>query len=240
MNAIELVGLEKTYAGGTRALAGVSFSVAQGEMLALLGANGAGKTTIIGILTGLVRKSGGRVSVLGVDIDDEPELARSRIGVVPQEFNFSIFEKVFDIVVDQAGYYGVPRAEARVRAEALLRDLGLWDKRDAVSRSLSGGMKRRLLIARALVHQPNILLLDEPSAGVDVELRRGMWEYIRRIHADGTTIVLTTHYHEEAQQLCERAVILKQGTVARDVRVEDLLRETNAQRLEDAYLEVTK
>lgn len=240
MEAIELNGLEKTYATGTHALKGVTFSVPQGSIFALLGANGAGKTTIIGILTGLVRKSGGSAKVFGIDLDQDPEEMRAQIGVVPQEFNFSIFEKVMDIVVDQAGYYGVPRAEAKKRAEALLKDLGLWEKRDAPSRTLSGGMKRRLLIARALVHKPKLLLLDEPSAGVDVELRRGMWDFVRRIHAEGTTIVLTTHYLEEAQQLCERVVILKQGAVVRDTTVTDLLRETNTSRLEEAYLEVSR
>lgn len=240
MSAIELNGLEKTYATGTRALKGVTFSVPEGSIFALLGANGAGKTTIIGILTGLVRKTGGSAKVFGIDLDQDPEAMRLQIGVVPQEFNFSIFEKVFDIVVDQAGYYGVPRAEARKRAEGLLKDLGLWEKRDAVSRTLSGGMKRRLLIARALVHRPKLLLLDEPSAGVDVELRRGMWDFVRRIHAEGTTIVLTTHYLEEAQQLCERVVILKQGSVVRDTTVAELLKETNTSRLEEAYLEVSR
>lgn len=240
MQAIELNGLEKTYGTGTHALKGVTFSVPQGSIFALLGANGAGKTTIIGILTGLVRKTGGSAKVLGIDLDADPQAMRAQIGVVPQEFNFSIFEKVMDIVVDQAGYYGVPLGEARKRAEVLLKDLGLWDKRDAPSRTLSGGMKRRLLIARALVHRPKLLLLDEPSAGVDVELRRGMWDFVRRIHAEGTTIVLTTHYLEEAQQLCERVVILKQGTVVRDTTVAELLKETNTSRLEEAYLEVSR
>lgn len=240
MDAIVLNNLEKTYATGTRALDGVSFSVPAGSMLALLGANGAGKTTLIGILTGLVRKSGGTASVFGIDLDADPEALRAQIGVVPQEFNFSIFEKVIDIVVDQAGYYGVPRSVALPRAERLLRELGLWEKRNEPSRALSGGMKRRLMIARALVHEPKILLLDEPSAGVDVELRRDMWAFVRGLHAKGTTIVLTTHYLEEAQQLCERAVILKKGSVVHDGRVDDLLRDTNTQTLEDAYFSVTK
>lgn len=240
MDAIVLNKLEKTYATGTRALNGVSFSVPEGAMLALLGANGAGKTTIIGILTGLVRKTGGTATVLGIDLDADPEGLRAQIGVVPQEFNFSIWEKVLDIVVDQAGYYGVPRSVAVPRAEQLLKDLGLWEKRNEVSRTLSGGMKRRLMIARALVHHPKILLLDEPSAGVDVELRREMWEFVRGLHAKGTTIVLTTHYLEEAQQLCERVVIVKKGEVVRDGLVADLLRETNMDKLEDAYLHVTR
>lgn len=240
MEAIALNGVEKRYATGTHALKGVTFSVPAGEMMALLGANGAGKTTLIGILTGLVRKSGGTVAVNGVDLDREPESVRAQIGVVPQEFNFNIFERVIDIVVDQAGYYGIPRSEALPRAEKLLKELGLWEKRDVMSRTLSGGMKRRLMIARALVHEPKILLLDEPSAGVDVELRRGMWDFVRRIHEAGTTVMLTTHYHEEAEKLCDRVVILRQGVVARDAKVADLLRETNTQRLEDAYLEVSK
>ncbi|NBS41595.1 ABC transporter ATP-binding protein [bacterium] len=240
MDAIVLNNLEKTYATGTRALNGVSFSVAQGSMLALLGGNGAGKTTIIGILTGLVRKTGGTATVLGIDLDKDPEGLRAQIGVVPQEFNFNIFEKVINIVVDQAGYYGVPRKEALPRAENLLKELGLWEKRDAVSRTLSGGMKRRLMIARALVHNPKVLLLDEPSAGVDVELRREMWEFVRGLHTKGTTIVLTTHYLEEAQQLCERVVIVKKGEVVRDGLVADLLRDTHTETLEDAYFSVTQ
>lgn len=240
MDALAIKRFEKKYQTGTHALKGVSFSVAEGSMTALLGANGAGKTTLIGILTGLVRKTSGGTIVLGIDAEKEPELARSQIGVVPQEFNFSIWEKVLDIVVDQAGYYGVPRSEALVSAEALLKELGLWEKRTAYARTLSGGMKRRLMIARALVHNPKILLLDEPSAGVDVELRRGMWGFIQGLHAKGMTILLTTHYLEEAQQLCERVVILKNGEVLHDGLVADLLRETNMDKLEDAYLHVTR
>lgn len=198
-------------------------------MSGLLGANGAGKTTLIGILTGLVRKTDGTASVFGVDIDAAPERARSLIGVVPQEFNFNIFEKVYDVIVDQGGYYGVQRSIANERAERLLKELGLWEKRDAYSRTLSGGMKRRLMIARALVHEPKLLLLDEPSAGVDVELRRGMWDFIRRIHSEGTTILLTTHYLEEAEELCEQIVMLRQGQVVRDAPVQTLLSELSVQ-----------
>lgn len=234
MNAIEIRGLEKTYATGTKALKGIDFAVPQGTMLALLGANGAGKTTLIGILTGLVRKTGGTAQVLGYDLDKQPELVRSMIGVVPQEFNFNIFEKVIDIVVAQAGYYGVPRKVATERAEKLLQQLGLWEKREAYSRTLSGGMKRRLMIARALVHEPKILLLDEPSAGVDVELRHGMWKFVQDLHAAGTTIVLTTHYLEEAERLCERVVILKDGLVVRDGLMVELLKDGS--RLEELYL----
>ncbi|MCR4312457.1 MAG: ABC transporter ATP-binding protein [Candidatus Uhrbacteria bacterium] len=229
MNAIEIHDIHKTYATGVKALRGVSFDIREGEMMALLGANGAGKTTLIGILTGLVNKTAGKVTVLGHDLDTDPEAVRSCIGVVPQEFNFNIFERVIDIVVDQAGYYGVPRNVARPRAEALLKQLGLWEKREAFSRTLSGGMKRRLMIARALVHQPKILLLDEPSAGVDVELRHGMWQFIRRLHEEGTTILLTTHYLEEAEQLCERVVIFREGNVVRQGAVAELLQGLDAQ-----------
>ncbi len=223
MNAITMTNLEKRYATGTHALKDVSFTIPVGSMTALLGANGAGKTTLIGILTGLIKKTGGSAHILGKDIEQSPEAARSLIGVVPQEFNFSIFEKVLDIVVDQGGYYGVSRAIARKRAEKLLQALGLWEKRDAIARTLSGGMKRRLMIARALIHEPKILLLDEPSAGVDVELRRGMWDFIRTMHTKGTTILLTTHYLEEAEQLCDNIVILKQGEVIRTGTVSELL-----------------
>lgn len=223
MSAIVLHDLAKRYDTGVHALKGVSFSVPKGSMIALLGANGAGKTTLIGILTGLVRKTGGHVDVLGHDLDREPEAVRSCIGVVPQEFNFSIFERVIDIVVDQAGYYGVPRSVAKGRAEKLLHDLGLWEKRFSPARTLSGGMKRRLMIARALVHEPEILLLDEPSAGVDVELRHDMWKFVERLHEEGRTIVLTTHYLEEAEQLCERVVILREGTVVQEGTVRELL-----------------
>lgn len=223
MPAVEIRELEKTYSTGTRALKGVSFDIEQGSMMALLGANGAGKTTLIGILTGLVKKTAGKVRVFGVDMDADPEAARAMIGVVPQEFNFSIWEKVEDIVIDQGGYYGVPYAEAKARAEVLLKKLGLWDKRRAAARTLSGGMKRRLMIARALVHKPKLLLLDEPSAGVDVELRRGMWDFVREMHEQGTTIVLTTHYLEEAEQLCEHVVIVREGLIVREGSVSELL-----------------
>lgn len=229
MHAITLKDIEKKYATGTHALKGISFAIEAGSMTALLGANGAGKTTLIGILTGLVRKTSGQITVSGVDLDAEPERARTFIGVVPQEFNFSIFEKVEDILIDQAGYYGVTRSIAKERTENLLKELGLWEKRHAYSRTLSGGMKRRLMIARALVHEPRILLLDEPSAGVDVELRRGMWDFIRKIHAQGTTILLTTHYLEEAEELCEQVVMMRQGEVVRNAPVQELLKELTAQ-----------
>lgn len=238
--ALVVEGLEKTYATGTKALKGVSFQVDQGEMFALLGANGAGKTTLIGILTGLVKKTGGTAKVFGIDLDKEPEKLRSMIGVVPQEFNFSIFEKVIDIVVDAAGYYGVPRSVALPRAEKILADLGLSEKKHVPSRTLSGGMKRRLLIARALIHEPKLLLLDEPSAGVDVELRRGMWEFVKELNLKGVTIILTTHYLEEAEKLCKRVVIMKEGNVLKEGNIAELVKEAGAPTLEDFYLHVTK
>jgi len=237
-NALLLNNIHKTYDTGTKALNGTSFAVEEGEMFALLGANGAGKTTLIGILCGLVTKTSGTAEVFGVNIDEHPEDARRLIGVVPQEFNFNIFERVIDIVVDAAGYYGIPRSVAVPRAESILKDLGLWDKRNAVARTLSGGMKRRLLIARALVHHPKLLLLDEPSAGVDVELRREMWEFVVRLNQQGTTVILTTHYLEEAERLCKRVVILKKGVVAKEGEIAKLIANSNAKSLEDFYLSV--
>lgn len=237
--ALRIQQLEKTYASGTKALKGVSFQVAAGDMFALLGANGAGKTTLIGILCGLVNKTGGSAKVFDLDIDQFPEKARAMIGVVPQEFNFNIFEKVINIVVDAAGYYGVPRKIALERAEVILKELSLWDKRNTPSRALSGGMKRRLLIARALVHQPKLLLLDEPSAGVDVELRRGMWEFVQKLNAQGTTIILTTHYLEEAERLCNNVVIMREGLVAEQGSIKELLAKSGVKNLEELYLGVT-
>lgn len=229
MNAIKITGLKKTYKTGTQALRGIDLAVEAGSITALLGANGAGKTTLIAILTGLVNKTAGTVSVFEHDIDSSPQEVRSMIGVVPQEFNFNIFEKVEDIVINQAGYYGVPRDTARTRTEFLLKELGLWEKRSSVSRTLSGGMKRRLMIARALVHEPRLLLLDEPSAGVDVELRLGMWEFIRKMHVAGTTVILTTHYLEEAENLCENVVIMKKGEIVKSGAVKELLRDAKQQ-----------
>ncbi len=237
-NALVLNNIHKTYDTGTKALNGTSFAVEEGEMFALLGANGAGKTTLIGILCGLVTKTSGTAEVFGVNIDEHPEDARRLIGIVPQEFNFNIFERVIDIVVDAAGYYGIPRSVAVPRAESILMDLGLWDKRNAVARTLSGGMKRRLLIARALVHHPKLLLLDEPSAGVDVELRREMWEFVVRLNQQGTTVILTTHYLEEAERLCKRVVILKKGVVAKEGEIAKLIANSKAKSLEDFYLSV--
>lgn len=226
--AIKIGGLIKTYParkGGTpvEALKGVSLTVENGEFFALLGPNGAGKTTLISILTGLATKTGGTVDVCGIDMDKNPDGVRACLGLVPQEFNFNIFETPLNIVVDQAGYYGIPRPEALPKAEQLLKDLGLWEKRDARAEQLSGGMKRRLMIARALVHEPKVLLLDEPTAGVDVELRRSMWEYLRALNESGTTIILTTHYLEEAEQLCRRVAVINGGEIIEQGSVKELL-----------------
>jgi ABC-2 type transport system ATP-binding protein len=221
--ALSIADLQKTYATGTKALRGVSLEMPAGDFFALLGPNGAGKTTVIGIVTGLVNKTGGKVSVFGEDIDIHPQAARRHIGVVPQELNFNIFEKVIDIVVNQAGYYGIPRRIALPRAEELLGQLGLFDKRNDPSRTLSGGMKRRLMIARALIHRPSLLILDEPTAGVDVELRRGMWDFLRQLTAGGTTILLTTHYLEEAEQLCRHVAIINHGEIIAGGTIRDIL-----------------
>ncbi len=223
MDAINIKHLTKTYANGTRALKGVDLEVKQGDFFGLLGANGAGKTTIIGILTGLVNKSGGKARIFDHDIDTDMNRAKQRVGVVPQEFNFSIFEKVIDIVVAQGGYFGVPRQVAEDRAEQILKTLELWNKKDMPARSLSGGMKRRLMIARALIHHPKLLFLDEPTAGVDVELRHGMWDYLNKLNAAGTTIFLTTHYLEEAEQLCRNVAIIKEGEIVKNDSVKNLL-----------------
>ena len=199
MLALSIADLHKKYRGGFEALSGVNLDVKEGDFFGLLGPNGAGKTTTIGIITSLVTKTAGRVSVFGVDIDIDFPAAKRLIGVVPQEFNFSIFEKVQDIVTLQAGYYGIARREALIRSEKYLKKLGLWDKRNVAARELSGGMKRRLMIARGLVHEPKLLILDEPTAGVDVEMRRGMWDFLEELNAQGRTIILTTHYLEEAE-----------------------------------------
>lgn len=224
MDAILIRELRKTYASGTEALKGISLTIAEGDFFALLGVNGAGKSTTIGILTGLVQKTAGTVTVCGYDLDTQPEEVKQCIGVVPQEFNFNIFEKVGDIVVNQAGYYGIPRARAWERAEEVLTKLHLWDKKDVQSKELSGGMKRRLMIARALVHEPRVLILDEPTAGVDVELRRGMWEYLQELNAAGTTILLTTHYLEEVEQLCRNAAVINNGKIVLHNSVRQLMR----------------
>ena len=223
MKALSIQNLVKTYKNGVQALKGIDFEVEEGEFCALLGPNGAGKTTSIGIVTSLVTKTSGTVRVFGHDIDTELEAAKSCIGLVPQELNFNQFEKVFDIVVNQAGFYGIPRALAKQRAEKYLKQLSLWEKRDDMSRTLSGGMKRRLMIARALVHEPRLLILDEPTAGVDIEIRRSMWEFLRQINKDGISIILTTHYLEEAENLCRRVAIIDHGNIVVQGSTSDLL-----------------
>ena len=229
MNALEIRGLRKTYANGRDALRGIDLVVADGDFFALLGPNGAGKSTSISIITSLTRKSGGKVSVYGVDIDEDFELAKTYLGVVPQEFNFSMFETVWEIVLNQAGFYGLPRARATARTEACLRLVGLWEKRLERSRMLSGGMKRRLMIARALVHEPKLLILDEPTAGVDIEVRRQMWDLLQELNRNGTTIILTTHYLEEAERLCRNIAIIDQGRIIEDTSMKDLLAKLQAE-----------
>ena len=224
MQALSIRGLTKTYRNGVQALRGVDLDVEQGDFFALLGPNGAGKTTLIGIITSLVNKTSGTASVFGYDLDRQLERAKSCIGVVPQELNFNQFETPFTIVVNQAGFYGIPRAVARVRAEKYLRQLQLWDKRNGMARGLSGGMKRRLMIARALMHEPRLLVLDEPTAGVDIEIRRSMWEFLNDINAHGTTIILTTHYLEEAESLCRNIAIIDNGQIVERDRMSNLLR----------------
>ena len=229
MLALSTRALTKTYKNGVHALRSVDLDVEQGDFFALLGPNGAGKTTLIGIVTSLVTKSGGSASVFGFDIDRQLERAKSCIGVVPQELNFNQFETPMTIVVNQAGFYGIARAEARVRAERYLRQLQLWDKRNSAARGLSGGMKRRLMIARALMHEPRLLILDEPTAGVDIEIRRTMWDFLRDINARGTTIILTTHYLEEAESLCRNIAIIDRGGIIERDRMSSLLRRLNTQ-----------
>ena len=224
MQALSLRGLTKTYRNGVAALRGIDLDVEQGDFFALLGPNGAGKTTLIGIITSLVNKSGGTASVFGYDLDRQLERAKSCIGVVPQELNFNQFESPLTIVINQAGFYGIPRAVARVRAEKYLRQLQLWDKRNGMARGLSGGMKRRLMIARALMHEPRLLVLDEPTAGVDIEIRRSMWEFLNGINASGTTLILTTHYLEEAENLCRNIAIIDNGNIVERDRMSNLLR----------------
>ncbi|MGE5445732.1 MAG: ABC transporter ATP-binding protein [Ignavibacteriales bacterium] len=221
--ALSIQSLKKVYSNKVVALRGIDLKVDQGDFFGLLGPNGAGKSTIIGIITGLVNKTSGTVKVFGVNIDDHPEGAKSYIGVVPQEFNFNIFEKVIDIVVNQAGYYGIPRVQAARDAEVYLRQLGLWDKRNDPARTLSGGLKRRLMIARALIHHPKLLILDEPTAGVDIELRRSMWDFLRTLTEQGITIILTTHYLEEAEQLCKHLAIIDKGQIIEYGTIKEIL-----------------
>jgi ABC-2 type transport system ATP-binding protein len=225
--ALKIRDLRKVLGDGFSALKGVDLEVAPGDFFALLGPNGAGKSTTIGIICSLVKKTSGSVSVFGYDIDKNFSLAKQQLGVVPQEFNFNMFEKVRDIVTNQAGYYGLPSKLAQERADKYLRKLGLWDKRNAQARSLSGGMKRRLMIARALVHEPRLLILDEPTAGVDIELRRSMWDFLREINQAGTTIILTTHYLEEAESLCRNVAIINHGEIVENTSIKDLLKMLN-------------
>jgi len=223
MHALSIRHLTKTYGNGVTALKGIDLDVEQGDFFALLGPNGAGKTTTIGITTSLVRKTGGTVSVFGHDIDRETAVAKSCIGVVPQEVNFNQFETAETILLNQAGFYGIPRPVARERAERYLKQLQLWEKRHAIARTLSGGMKRRLMIARALVHEPALLILDEPTAGVDIEIRRSMWDFLRETNQRGVTIILTTHYLEEAENLCRHLAIIDQGRIIENDRMGNIL-----------------
>lgn len=223
IRALSIQNLKKVYSNKVVALKGVDLEVAEGDFFGLLGPNGAGKSTIIGIISGLVNKTGGTVEVFGVNIDHHPDRAKSNIGLVPQEFNFNIFEKVIDIVVNQAGYYGIPRTLATHDAEVFLKRLGLWEKRNHPAQTLSGGMKRRLMIARALIHHPKLLILDEPTAGVDIELRRSMWEFLRTLTESGITIILTTHYLEEAEQLCRHLAIIDEGQIIEHGSIKEML-----------------
>ena len=224
MKALALRQLTKTYKNGVQALKGIDLEVEEGNFYALLGPNGAGKTTAIGIVTSLVNKTGGQVSVFGYDIDTQLAAAKSCIGLVPQEVNFNQFESVTTILLNQAGFYGIPRPVAKQRLEKYLNALQLWDKRNAISRSLSGGMKRRVMIARALMHEPRLLILDEPTAGVDIEVRRTMWSFMRDINLAGTTIILTTHYLEEAESLCSHVAIIDKGRIIENDRMNRVLR----------------
>ena len=222
--ALTIQDLRKTYCNGAEALKGIDLQVEAGDFFALLGPNGAGKSTTIGIICSLVNKTSGSVQVFGHDIDTHRDEAKSCIGLVPQEFNFNQFEPIIEIVINQAGYYGIPRHEARERAEHYVQKLGLWHKRRSIARELSGGMKRRLMIARALVHEPRLLILDEPTAGVDIEIRRSMWEFMQETNAQGTTIILTTHYLEEAENLCKNIAIINDGLMVEHTAMNILLR----------------
>ena len=227
MTALSIKNLQKTYKNGTQALKGVDLDVAEGDFFALLGPNGAGKSTTIGIIAGLVNKSLGQVTIFDKDIDQDPASAKSYLGLVPQEFNFNQFEPVVEILVNQAGYYGIDRKTAYQRAEQYLTQLELWEKRNVMARELSGGMKRRLMIARALIHQPKLLILDEPTAGVDIEIRRSMWEFLTKINQQGTTIILTTHYLEEAENLCNNIAIIDHGITIESTSMRELLGQLN-------------
>lgn len=223
MHALEIKQLSKTYSNGVEALKGIDLTVNTGDFFALLGANGAGKSTTIGLITSLVNKTSGNIKIYGFDLDTYPEKAKSCLGLVPQEVNLNIFENCEQILLNQAGYYGISRKKALPRAEALLVQLGLWDKRHSIVRHLSGGMKRRLMIARALIHQPKLLILDEPTAGVDIEIRHSMWDFLTRTNEEGTTIILTTHYLEEAEQLCKNIAIIDKGQIIKNTSMKALL-----------------
>lgn len=223
MHALDIKQLSKTYANGVEALKGIDLKVNAGDFFALLGANGAGKSTTIGLITTLINKTSGSINIHGYDLEREPEKAKSCLGLVPQEVNLNIFENCVQVLLNQAGYYGISRKQALPRTESLLEQLGLWDKRKSIVRHLSGGMKRRLMIARALIHQPKVLILDEPTAGVDIEIRRSMWEFLTRTNAEGTTIILTTHYLEEAEQLCKNIAIIDKGHIIKNTSMKALL-----------------
>ncbi len=242
VKALSISGLKKTYKNGVTALKGIDLDVDQGDFFALLGPNGAGKSTAIGIVCSLVNKSAGRVAVFGHDLGRDEQAAKACIGLVPQEFNFNVWEPVIEILVNQAGYYGIERGKAFRRAETYLRELGLWDKRREMARSLSGGMKRRLMIARALIHEPRLLILDEPTAGVDIEIRRSMWRFLRETNRGGRTIILTTHYLEEAESLCKHIAIINQGQIIEHTAMHSLLRklhmETFVLNLRESVLEL--
>jgi len=240
--ALEIDNLKKIYSGGTEALKGISLKVNEGDFYALLGPNGAGKSSTIGIIGTLVTKSSGNVKIFGIDLDENVAQAKSMLGVVSQEINFSQFEKVLDIVTTQAGFYGIKKSVAQPKVEKMLKRLGLWDKRHDQARTLSGGFKRRLMIAKALIHEPKLLILDEPTAGVDIELRREMWDFLKEINSNGTTIILTTHYLEEAEQLCRNIGIIDHGEIVVDTSMKELLRKLDVQGfvldLEDPLKEV--
>jgi len=227
--ALQIDNLKKTYKGGTVALKGISLKVKKGDFYALLGPNGAGKSSTIGIIGTLVTKTSGQVKIFDIDTDKDVATAKLLLGVVSQEINFSQFEKVIDIVTTQAGFYGIKKSIAKPKVETMLRRLGLWDKRNDQARTLSGGYKRRLMIAKALIHEPKLLILDEPTAGVDIELRREMWDFLKEINANGTTIILTTHYLEEAEQLCKNIGIIDHGEIVVDTSMKDLLRKLDVQ-----------
>lgn len=224
MNALEIKNLQKTYKNGVHALKGVDLTVKEGDFFALLGPNGAGKSTVIGIVCSLVTKTSGQVETFGIDLDTNSADVRMHIGLVPQEFNFNIFEPVGEILINQAGYYGINRKEAKIRAEVYLKQLDLWHKRFDMAKELSGGMKRRLMIARALMHRPKLLILDEPTAGVDIEIRHTMWKFLKQVNAEGTTIILTTHYLEEAESLCNNIAIIDRGVTIEQTLMRTLLK----------------